>query len=79
MKLRFHSALLFTVTAMSEGVFSPHEGCLSLLGTMIIVLHSFLAQFSEKSIMYIFSFPVEIPVWQSKKHPKANKEVFCIL
>jgi hypothetical protein len=44
---------------------SPLEGCLSLLGAIIIVLHSFLAQYFKPSIVYIFSLPVEIPLWQS--------------
>ena len=50
---------------MSEGLFAPLEGCLYLLCAIIIVLHSFLAQYFDPSIVYIFSFPVEIPLWQS--------------
>jgi len=49
------------------------------LGVIIIVLHSFLAQYFEPSIVYIFSFPVEIPLWQSYKYLKANNYVFSIL
>jgi len=64
-KLRLNSALIFTVTATSEGPFAPLEGCLCLLGAIIVVLHSFLAQYFEPSTVYIFSFPVEIPLWQS--------------
>ena len=45
---------------MSEGLFAPPEGCLCDLGAIIIVLHSFLAQYIEPSMVYIFSFPVEI-------------------
>jgi hypothetical protein len=63
--LRLISALIFTVTATSEGPFAPLEGCLCLLGVIIIVLHSFLAQYFEPSIVYMFSFPVEIPLGQS--------------
>jgi hypothetical protein len=64
-KLRLSSALLFTVTATCEGLFSPLEECFIHLGTIIIVLHSFLAQFLEPSIVYIFYVPVEILLWQS--------------
>jgi hypothetical protein len=64
-KLRLNSALIFTVTVTSEGLFAPLEGCLCLLGTIIIVLHSFLALYFEPSIVYIFSFAVEITLWQS--------------
>jgi hypothetical protein len=63
--LNLNSALLFTVTATSEGLLSPVEGSLSLLDAMIIVLHSLLAQYFEPSIVNIFNFPVEIPLWQS--------------
>jgi len=75
-KLRLISALIFTVTATSEGLFAPLEGCLCLLGTIIIVLHSFWAQCFEPSIVYILSFPVKIPLSQSWKHRKANNDVF---
>jgi len=64
-QLRLNSALLFTVTATSEGLLSPLEACFSLLGTIIIVLHSFFTQSFEPSIVYIFSIPVEIALWQS--------------
>jgi hypothetical protein len=64
---------------MSEGLFAPLEGCLRHHGAIIIVLHSFLAQYSEPLILYIFSFPVEIPIWQSEKHRNANNDVFSIL
>jgi len=37
-KLRLNSALIFTVTATSEGQFAPLEGCLYILGAIIIVL-----------------------------------------
>jgi hypothetical protein len=36
--IRFNSALIFTVTPMSAGQFAPLEGCLCLLGGIIIVL-----------------------------------------
>jgi len=64
-KLRSNSELIFTVTAMSEGLFAPLEQCLCHLGAIITVLHLFVAQYFEPSIMYIFSFLVEIPLWQS--------------
>jgi len=64
-KLILNSALIFTVAATSDGLFAPLEGCLCLLGVIIIVLLSFLAQYFEPLIVYIFSFPVEIPLWQS--------------
>ena len=64
-ELRLNSALIFTVTATSEGLFAPLEGCVCVLGAIIIVLHSFLAQYFEPSIVYIFSFPVAIALWQS--------------
>jgi len=41
------------------------KGVYAFFGVIIIVLHSFLAQYIEPSIVYIFSFPVEIPLWQS--------------
>ena len=50
---------------MSEGLFAPLEGCSCHLGAMIIESHSLLAQYFEPSIVYIFRFPVEIPLWQS--------------
>jgi hypothetical protein len=77
--LKLHSALILTVTAMSEGQFAPLEGCLCHLDVIIIVLHLFLAQYFEPSIVYIISFPVEIPLWQSSKHRKANNDIFSIL
>jgi len=64
-ELRLNSALIFTVTATSDGLFAPLEGCLCLLGAILIVLHSFFAQYFEPSSVYIFSFPVEVPLWQS--------------
>jgi len=64
-KLRLNSALIFTVTAMSEDLFEPLEGSLYLLGAIMIVLHLFLAQYFEPLIGYIFSFPMEILLWQS--------------
>ena len=64
-KLILNAALILTVTAMSEGLFAPLEGCICLLGAIFIVLHTFLAQYFEPSIVYIFSFQVEIPFWQS--------------
>jgi len=78
-KLRLNWALIFTVTTKSEGPFAPLEGCLCHLGMIIIVLHSFLAQCFEPSNVYIFSFPVDIPLWQSSKHRKANNDVIFIL
>jgi hypothetical protein len=63
--LRLNSALMFTVTAMAEGLFAPHEDCFCLCGAFIIVLHSFLAQNFETLIVYIFSFQVETSLWPS--------------
>jgi len=63
--IRLNSALISAVTATSEGLSAPLEGCLCLVCTMIIVLHLFLAQYFEPLILYIFSFLVEIPLWQS--------------
>jgi hypothetical protein len=40
-QLGLNSALIFSVTAMSKGLFAPLEGSLCLLGAIIIVLHSF--------------------------------------
>jgi len=59
-KLRLNSALIFTITTTSKGQLALLEGCLFLLGTIVIVLHSFLAQYFEPLIVYIFSFLVEI-------------------
>jgi len=64
-KLKLNSELIFTVTATSEGLFALLDGCLCLLGVIIIVWHSFLAQYFEPSIVHIFSFLVENPLWQS--------------
>jgi hypothetical protein len=64
-KLSLNSPFLFTVTAESEGLLSPHEVCLSLLGAIINVLHSVLAQYFETLIVYIVIFPVEIALWQN--------------
>jgi hypothetical protein len=77
-ELRLTSAWICTVTATSEGLFAPLEGCLYLLGVNIIVLHLFLAQYFQPSIVYIFSCPVEIHLWQSEKHCKANNDLFSI-
>jgi hypothetical protein len=63
--LTFNSALIFTVTAMSEGLCALLQGSLCLRGAILIVLHSFLAQYFEPSIVYIFRFQMEIPFWQS--------------
>jgi len=64
---------------MCESVFAPLEGCLCFLGAVIMVLHLFLAQYFEPSIVYIVSFPAEILLWQCQKHCKANNEGFYIL
>jgi hypothetical protein len=79
LKLRLNSVLIFTVTATSEGLFAPLEGSLSCLGAILIVLHSFCPQYFERSILYIFSFLMELPLSQSTKHRKANNEVFSVL
>jgi len=63
--IRLNSPLIFMVTAMSEGLFAPLEGCLCPLGGVFIVFHLFLAQYFKPSIVYIFNFPVEIPFGQS--------------
>jgi len=78
-EVRLNSAFIFTVTAMSGGLFEPPEGCSSLLGAIIIVLPSFFAKYFEPSIVYIFSLLVEIPLGQSEQHCKANYDVFSIL
>jgi hypothetical protein len=62
--------LIFTVTPKSEDLFAPLEGCLCLLGVVIIVLPTFLAQYYELSIVYIFNFPVEIPFGRPKSIAK---------
>jgi len=49
-QLRLNSALIFTVSATSEGLFALLEGCLCRLGVIIIALHSFFAQYFEPSI-----------------------------
>jgi len=61
-ELRLNWPLIFTVTPTSEGLFAPLAGCLCHLGAIIIGLHSFLAQYFEPLIVYILSFPVEMPV-----------------
>jgi len=79
MKLRLNSTMIFTVTATSEGLFAPLEGCLCLLGAVIIVLHSFFAQYFEPSIVYIISVPAEIPRCPIKQLCTANNDVFSFL
>jgi len=74
-KLRLNSALIFIVTAKSEGLFPPLEGCVCLLRAVIIVMNSFLAQYFETLIVNIFSFPVEILLWQSYNHHKSNNDI----
>jgi len=64
-QLKLNSALMFTVTATSEGLFAQFEESLCLLSGIIIVLHSFLSQYFEPLIVYIFSIALEIPRWQS--------------
>ena len=60
-----NSALIFTGTATSEGVFAPLDGSLCLRGAILIVLQCFLAQYFEPSIVYIFRFPMDIQLDQS--------------
>jgi hypothetical protein len=64
-KLGINSALIFTVRAMSDGLFTLLEGYSCLLSASIIVLHWFLAQYFEPSIVYIISFPADVPLRQS--------------
>jgi len=78
-KLRSNSALIFTVTATSGGLFALLEGCLCVLGATIIELHSFLAQYIEPLIVFMFRIPVDNCLWQSWRHCKANNDVLCIL
>jgi len=61
---------------MSGGLFAPLDRCWYQLGAVIIVLHSFLAQYFKPSIVYICSFPVELPLWLSENLHKANNDVF---
>jgi hypothetical protein len=68
-----------TCVVPDEGLRAPLEGCLCHPGAIIIVLHAFLTQYFELSIVYIFCLLVEIPRWQSYKHQKANNDVFSIL
>jgi len=77
--IRLNTALIFTFTATSEGLFVLLKGYLYLLGITIRVLHSFLAQYFEQSIVYNLSFLVEIPLWQSYKHRKPINEVISIV
>jgi hypothetical protein len=78
-KPRLNSALISTVTATSDGLFAQRDGCLGLLGTILIVLNLMLAQYFKPSNVYIFSFVIEIPLWQSQKHRTMNNDAFCIL
>jgi len=64
-KLILTSASIFTVTATSEAQFELLEGSLCILGSILIELQTFLAQYFETSIVYIFNFPLEIPLCQS--------------
>jgi len=77
-KFRLNWALIFIVTATSDALFGPLGGCLWLLGAIIIELHSFLAQYFEPSILYIFSLLVEIPHWQCQNHRRGNNDISCI-
>ena len=67
------------ITPTSEGLFLLFEGCVCLLYAVIIVLHMFLAQYFEPTIVYTCSFPVEILRWQTLTHRKANNNIFSIL
>jgi hypothetical protein len=77
--IRLLSALKLAVTAMSEGLTAPLEACRCHLGTILTVLHPVLAEYVKPSIVYIFSFPVEIMHWQSSKLQNVNNDVFSIL
>jgi hypothetical protein len=63
--LQLNSAWIFTVRVMPDGPYAPHEGYLSLLGTVITELHTILAKFFEPFIVYIIWFIAEIPLRQS--------------
>jgi len=56
-KHRLNWAMIFTVTATSEGLFAQLEGYLCHPSTIIIVLHWLLARYFEPLIVYIFRFP----------------------
>jgi hypothetical protein len=77
--LRLNSALIITVTPTFEALVAPLEWCLYLLGTVVVPLHSVLAQFFEPSIVFIYSCPVEIPFWQREMYRKATNDEFSIL
>jgi len=77
--IRLNSTLKFTFTPTSEGLFGPLGGCSTHVGAVIIELHLYFAQYFELVIVYIFSFPVKIPLWQSWKHCKVNNDIFSIL
>ena len=53
---------------MSEGLFSPIEGCVCLHGMISVVLHLFAAQQFGLSNVYIFILLIEISHCQSYKH-----------
>jgi hypothetical protein len=55
------------------------DGCVCHPGAIVSVSRSVLPQYLKPLIVYIFSFQVEIPLWQSKKNWKANNDVYSIL
>jgi hypothetical protein len=78
-KLRLNSALVFAVTAKSEGQLAPHEGCLCHYGTINVAWNLYLAKYFEPSFVHIFSFPLEIPLSHTYNHQEPDNDVFYIL
>jgi hypothetical protein len=77
-KPRLFSALPLTVTATSEGLFAPLEGCLCLLDVNIILLYLCMAQYFKPSIVFNFNVTVQIPFCQTEMHRNEENHVFSI-
>jgi len=78
-KLRLNSARIFIGTAKSQHSFSPLEESLCLLGAIMIVLHSFLAQYIDPSIVYTFRLLLQIPFSQTQYRCSANDHILSFL
>jgi len=78
-ELRINSAMIYSITATSEGLFASAQGCLCLLDAIIIGLHSVFAHIIEPSIVSIVRFPAQIPLSPSQMHRKVNNDVSSIL
>jgi hypothetical protein len=71
--------LIVTVTPTSGSIFAPLERCLWLLGVVIIVLQMCFAHYFVRSIVYNFSFLVEVALLQGWKIRNRNNDILSML